>query len=200
MKKIGASLVFLLLACSLMAQEKMKKRDQQKTKEKEEVADSSSVKAKNTKEGGFDWKKVRVGGNLGAAFGSFTYLQVSPIVGYAFNEKFFGGIGSTYIYQSEKVYGIKYEQNIYGFSLLGRYSLYEGIFLATEYEALNYERYNPYLYRDERLWAGSMFVGGGYVGSFDDFKGPYILLMYNLNFTTNSPYPSPLVIRLGILF
>ncbi len=30
----------------------------------------------------FDWGKVTIGGNLGATFGSITYIEIAPTMGY----------------------------------------------------------------------------------------------------------------------
>src|SRR5438045_3447622 len=38
------------------------------------------------------------GGNLVAGFGSSTYIDISPLVGYKINPRLIGGIGVTYIY------------------------------------------------------------------------------------------------------
>src|SRR5436190_23959647 len=54
------------------------------------------------------------GGNIGLQFGTYTYVDVSPLVGYKVTEKFHTGIGATYIYYSVSGGGYDYSTNIYG--------------------------------------------------------------------------------------
>ena len=42
---------------------------------------------------GFDRKRLFVGGNFGLTFGNFTFINVSPQLGYRFNDFFAAGIG-----------------------------------------------------------------------------------------------------------
>ena len=84
--------------------------------------------------------------------------------------------------------------------MFGRYNIKDGIFVNAEYELLNYDYYNPAIADSRRRWVGGVLVGGGYVSGGDgSFRGPYLMVMYNLNQTIYSPYASPLIIRAGIL-
>jgi len=192
--------IFLLLAICFgaSAQEKMKN----KNKSTPPPADKAGSTAEKSADELSFWKNVRVGGNFSAAFGTYTYIQLTPIVGYVFNEKLFTGVSGTYIYQSEKLSnGAKLSYNIYGMSAIARYSVYQGLFINAEYEALNYALYDVKSNTERRIWVNSPFIGAGYISSFDNFRGPYIMALYNLNYDPNTtPYPSSWVIRIGMLF
>ena len=197
MRKIALTILAFTFGFFAHAQEKMKNKN--KSGEAKQAESNSS--GKSADELSF-WKHVRVGGNFGASFGTYTYIQATPIVGYVFNDKLFAGVSGTYIYQSQKLgNGAKISYNIYGVSLMGRYTIYEGLFLNAEYEALNYAYYDYVSNSDRRIWVNSPFIGAGYISSFDNFRGPYIMALYNLNYNPNTtPYPSPWVIRIGMLF
>ena len=51
---------------------------------------------------GFDKNKLFVGGNFGLSFGDFTLINVSPQVGYRFNNVLAAGAGINGIYSSTK--------------------------------------------------------------------------------------------------
>ncbi|MEO6916361.1 MAG: hypothetical protein ABI151_12555, partial [Chitinophagaceae bacterium] len=51
---------------------------------------------------GFDKSKLFFGGNFGASFGDNTLANVSPQIGYRFNEHFAAGAGVNLIYSSFK--------------------------------------------------------------------------------------------------
>jgi hypothetical protein len=191
--------VFFMLAAYIgaSAQEKMKNKGTPPPSNKT----GSTTPAKSSDELSF-WKNIRMGGNFSAAFGTYTYIQLTPIVGYVFNGKLFTGVSGTYIYQSEKQSnGAKISYNIYGMSAIGRYSVYEGLFLNAEYETLNYSLYDVKSNTERRVWVNSPLIGAGYISSFDNFRGPYIMVLYNLNYDPNTtPYPSSWVIRIGMLF
>jgi len=45
--------------------------------------------------------KLTFGGNFGATFGTVTYVNLSPQVGYKVTERFIPGISATYIYYKD---------------------------------------------------------------------------------------------------
>jgi hypothetical protein len=46
---------------------------------------------------GFDPQRLVIGGSLGASFGNYTFVNVSPQVGYMFNQYITAGAGINYI-------------------------------------------------------------------------------------------------------
>src|SRR6478736_4936619 len=73
---------------------------------------------------GFDKNKLFFGGTFGASFGSYTFVNVSPQVGYRFNKFFAAGAGVNFIYSSAKYdyYNPPYkeEYGVVGLNIFGR--------------------------------------------------------------------------------
>ena len=136
------------------------------------------------------------GGGFGLQFGSVTLIELSPLVGYNVTPKFSVGLSPTYKYYSYKYSPTQHiVNNIFGGSIFARYSIYQGIFAHVEYESLFYNTKEPgYPTYMQRF--NSFFVGGGYSQPIGQNSGMYIMLLWNLNDTPNSPYINP-VIRVG---
>ncbi|CAN5913250.1 hypothetical protein BH11BAC7_BH11BAC7_23150 [soil metagenome] len=139
------------------------------------------------------------GGNFGLNFGNVTSISVSPMIGYKVTDKFTPGIGLTYNYLRFNYQGYRSDPiHIYGGSIWARYYILENIFLHGEYEALNAE-WDPYVHPGYRYNLNSALIGGGYRQSFGNLAS-YVLVLYNVTYTEDSPYPSPLIIRVGFGF
>ncbi len=137
------------------------------------------------------------GGNVSAQFGTITYIEASPFVGYRFTDKFSAGPGATYQYwefQGES-------SSAFGLRAFARYLVIENLFLHTEYERLWYPSYEVNTngeVRTVRDQVDSWFAGAGYrqpIGTNASFQ---LTVLYNLLWDeANSPYSSPIVIRAG---
>src|ERR1017187_2606703 len=77
------------------------------------IAQDSDVK-------GFDKSKLFVGGGLGLAFGTYTIVNVTPLVGYRFSELFAAGVGINYSYYGYNDGYWNYKQSYAGMSIFGR--------------------------------------------------------------------------------
>lgn len=144
------------------------------------------------------------GGNLGLQFGTVTYVDISPTIGYKVTEKFHAGVGATYIYYSEK-YPLSngqtytYKTDIYGGKVFTRYYVLENLFLHHETEILNLEVYDLLNDKVERKNILSPLLGAGYIQRFGESSGLYLMVLFNLNETPDSPYTNP-IIRMGLSF
>ena len=198
------------VASFAVAQEPMKNPDipshkPQKESPVDEKADTTGQSERDKNKSSF-LSKLHFGGNAWAAVGTFTYVLLQPTVAYQASEKFLTGLSGTYIYQKEEFSSttggtVSISTSLYGGSIFGRYNITDGLFANAEYELLNYDFYNPAIGDAQRRWVGGMLVGGGYIyGVEGGFRGPYMMVLYNLNQTIYSPYASPLIIRAGILF
>ena len=142
--------------------------------------------------------KLTFGGNFGATFGTVTYVNLSPQVGYKVTERFIPGISATYIYYKDP-FGDPW--NIYGGSAFARYFVSPEFFVQGELENLNIEYYDFFNSERQRKWITNQMVGGGYIQPLGSRSYLSISAMYILNYSQNSnisPYPSPLVLRVGV--
>lgn len=138
------------------------------------------------------------GGGLGLQFGSMTLIEVSPLVGYKVTPKFSIGISPTYkYYHYNDYYGpsMDFKTNVFGGSIFSRYVIWENLFAHVEFETLAYNTEVPG-YPVTREQYNSFFVGGGYNQPIGGNSAMYILALWNLNDTPDSPYVNP-VIRVG---
>lgn len=159
------------------------------------------------------WDRIYVGGNVGLQFGTITDIEVSPHVGYNITPRWSAGVGVTYEYYNKKMtyyYGFPnppIETHIYGYNLFTRLALIQdmGKFFGIgngisiigqgEFEQLSLERKHfDYLSNnlDGRFWIESVLVGGGIKQAIGRRSSIYLLVMWNLNETTNSPYSNPI--------
>lgn len=165
-------------------------------------------------------------GGLGMQFGSITFVEISPAVGYKLTKNFVPGIGLTWQYSEYRDYflntqtneTVSRKNNIYGIRAFARYFipaftevLNGNLFLHAEYEYLTFERdfrldatgafMDPYGYPyskgKERLNVPGILIGGGLSQRFGGRVFANILFLYNLNQTKETPYSNP-VIRFGI--
>jgi hypothetical protein len=96
---------------------------------------------------GFDKSKLFVGGNLGLAFGTYTIVNVSPLVGYHFTSVLAAGAGVNYSYYGYDDGFYTSKQTYAGMSLFGRVYPIQQAFIQIQPE-LNY------------MWASQIPDGG----------------------------------------
>ncbi|MBK7910954.1 MAG: hypothetical protein KA193_12825 [Bacteroidia bacterium] len=144
--------------------------------------------------------RVFFGGNFGLQFGTQTIIEIAPIVGYRLTDRLAAGVGGKYIYYRYRSAPFEYSTNMYGGSVFARYNILENLFAYTEYEILNLDAPDPLNpYRLRRTNVTSVFVGGGYRQMLGNNSSLNLMLLYNLNESTNSPYQNP-IIRIGFGF
>lgn len=153
----------------------------------------------------FDWKKLQPGGSIGLQFGDVTIIDLSPTVAYPVTEKIALGVGATYNYIRFKgVYNFSYNRiqdlslSSYGGRMFGRYFIFPSVFAHAEYEVLNVEYYRDYDLKTFHTTVGSPLIGAGYAQRFGMGSYFFLMLLYNLNYTIYSPYPSPYIFRVGM--
>lgn len=150
--------------------------------------DSALETQPNEDKKGIDFNRLYVGGSLGAQFGTFTFVNLSPDLGYWFTDRFTAGIGARYLYFSDS--RTNYSTTIVGGSIFARYLITPEIFGHVEYEVLN-GRFDPT--REKAFNISSLFVGGGYMQSLGDRFFTGIMLLYNVNDSVYSPYRNPVI-------
>jgi hypothetical protein len=92
---------------------------------------------------GFDKEKLFFGGNFGMSFGDYTFINITPQVGYQFNQYFAAGAGVSFIgssfvqrdFNGNKIYKDSYYSS--GLNVFGRVSPIRFLFLQLQPE-INY--------------------------------------------------------------
>lgn len=182
MKKHNISILFIILATSIISS---------KTFAQDNPNAPPSPPKKPFKD------RLFVGGNIGLQFGTLTYIDISPKVGYKLTERFAAGIGATYIYINDKRYrGFEYSTDIYGGRVFGQYKIFDNVLAYSEFEVLNGEVYDDLLAEMIRRNITSLLVGGGYVQPVGGRSNIMILVLWNLLESRYSIYQNP-VIRIG---
>lgn len=141
------------------------------------------------------------GGNIGASFGDITLVDISPLVGYKITPRLSAGVGGTYTYYQYKT---DPASHLYGGRIFGRYFLTETIFAHTEIEGLNFEKFSVNdqgMLNASRQWVVSPMIGGGAYTMISDRAGLNFMVLYILNHNQDtSPYPNPVLVRVGVVF
>jgi opacity protein-like surface antigen len=148
-----------------------------------------------------DWKdRVFYGGGLGLQFGNVTLVDISPLVGYKLTSRIGLGINLTYKYYSYRNYygsNADLKSNIVGGGLFARVLIIEKLFAHAEYEYLLFNTKETYYSTQEyKNEYHSVLVGAGYREPVAENAFMYLLVLWNINETIDSPYNNP-VIRAG---
>jgi len=184
MKKCISFILILCFSLGLIAQEE----------DEYVLGDNSSSTATAPQKSGFDWGNVTIGGGLGLTFGTITYVEVAPTVGYFLTDNILTGVGINYVYYENNQYN--YSTSIYGGRVFGQYLFEDLPFLGhVETEIINIDL----LGNKERVNIVNLYVGGGLKQHMGQSSYFYLLALWNLNETKESFYiqRNP-VIRLGI--
>ena len=185
MKKTALLLLFFALTFSLVAQEET-----------------------NSRKGKFFFIP-----ELWLSFGTNTYIDLAPMVGYHALDRLAFGIGPHYIYQSQKAtssfpYG--YQTHSYGLKGFVRFSLitnaeewlpiklFSELFAHFEYEGLSLEKayYVPPYTEDGRYIYHGILLGGGLSQRVGIHNSVSFTVLWDINELTISPYTNP-VFRVG---
>lgn len=147
----------------------------------------------NAKPFKFEKERMVYYGNFGLQFGSFTFINLSPTVGYKFTDKLALGVGPMVNYMSSSY--SKFSNLSYGARLFGRYFILDNAFLVGDYQLVN----NYWTSNNERTWLEIPLLGAGYrqsIGAnlFLDFS-----VLWNFNPLSYGFYSNPIV-RGGISF
>ncbi len=138
------------------------------------------------------------GGNLGLNFGTLTYINVSPIIGYRITERLGAGLGPTYAYFKDyRDRNYKYETHTYGGRTFVQYQVLESVLLYSEYEMVNIEVPDLLFTKLVRENVSSLFVGGGYTQQVGRASAFSIMMLFNVIESDYRIYENPLI-RTGI--
>jgi hypothetical protein len=150
-------------------------------------------------------ERITIGGGLGLGFGSDQdFISVAPMIGFRVTERFLAGTGVTYRYTKYKLPGLEIKLTDYGINPFLRYTLFNNVFVQTEYEYLNYE-FPTSVDESVRKTFNSFMAGGGFLQPMGDRASFFVMALYNFSYVEPkvgeySPYYSPLVLRAGFNF
>jgi hypothetical protein len=155
------------------------------------------------------WRdRLFFGGCVGLQIGSPTIIELAPQAGYRITSRLSAGIGAKYEYYKNSR-GYQYETSVYGGNVFSSCVLWKNfisegssLLAHAEYEALSLERkYFEYPDTNEsgRFILNSFLVGGGMRQRIGRRSYLNILILWNLNETTYSPYQNP-ILRVSFQF
>lgn len=156
--------------------------------------------------------RLLFGGGLGLQFGTLTFIDISPVVGYRLTERLETGVGFSYKYYRYKDFyfdpttGAKddLKSHMIGGSVYSRYHILENIFLHTEFERLRVNTEELYMAGGQIVRnpihynINGLFVGGGLKQRISNSSYFYLMGLWDIVQDSNSPYSNP-IIRMGIL-
>lgn len=131
-------------------------------------------------------ERLFFGGELGLQFGTITFINISPLIGYKITERLSAGLGPKYLYYRDKFFA--YSTSMYGGRVFVRYNITPAIFAHAEYEVLNLE---TYFKRRENV--ESIFVGGGFRQRIGQKSFMALTALWNINESVYSPYVNPII-------
>ncbi|TVR79006.1 MAG: hypothetical protein EA412_07180 [Chitinophagaceae bacterium] len=149
---------------------------------------------------GFQWDRFFMGGGIGAGFGTYTYVNVSPMAGYFVTDRLALGLGGIYQYFNYRPYN--FSTNIYGGSVFSRFYILENFFAHAEYEVINLEGFvidnTGGIVERGRLNVDAFYLGGGYAQPVGRNSAFYFMALFDLLQSQYSVNRNP-VIRVGFM-
>jgi hypothetical protein len=151
------------------------------------------------------------GGDIGLSVGTYTYINVSPAVGYRLTNRLTVGLGPIYIYENYKNYNL--ESSMYGAKVITSFTVLRGtdinpnfqignLILHMENEVLNVKPLVPDQYGwayGNRLWIDNFLVGGGLSQSISSKFNVSVLILWDVTNNVYSPYSNP-IFKIGFGF
>ncbi|TAD82779.1 MAG: hypothetical protein EAY75_15860 [Bacteroidetes bacterium] len=201
-------LATLLLALSLGAQAQNSIIDESDFKPKKKTVRTAPADDEEEPKK-FDPSKLVFGGNIGATFGDFTFINLSPQVGYAFKPWITAGAGINYLYNSVRFRNFNGDEvqrdnlSFAGLNLFTRVFPVKFIMLSVQPE-LNYSwgrtRYKVGNLPDQKLegaFVPVFMVGAGVVVPSGGRGGMFISLQYDVVQNQRSPYGNRPFVNIG---
>jgi len=156
-------------------------------------------------------ERMFFGGSFGLQFGSYTNIEINPIIGLWVLPKVALAVGPGYQYFSDNYYNLS--TSIFSFKTYGEVALirdlnnvfpvgiHMGIVLHIEDELLNLESeyWQNVTTGPERFWLNSLLVGGGISQPLGRKGAMTILILWVLNDSGYMIYDNP-EIRIGFTF
>ena len=145
-------------------------------------------------------KRLTFGGNFQVLFGTYTFVYISPTVGYRVTDNVNVGLGFIYNFSSIN-YGPPYgkvSQSIYGAHTYARYIFAQNLFVQAQFDKL----YQPDWFSripNDKTWVNYLLIGGGFRQQVGSRAALMTSIMYNLTPSPLSIYPGRIIIQFGFV-
>lgn len=141
--------------------------------------------------------KIFFGGGIGLQFGSYTGVDVSPMIGYRVFPNLQTGLKLTYQYYGGS--NIEWRQNVLGGSVFAQYILFDKIITHAEYEVLSVRTdWENAQYPTQHRTYYSPLLGGGLYQKMGNRAAVMLLVLFDVSGSSNSPYQNP-IIKLSVI-
>jgi len=152
-------------------------------------------------------EKLVFGGNVGGGYANGWNINISPTVGYRVTNTTIAGLGVSYIYSdfNNPFFANRSTFNVTGGRLFVQQLLFQNLYAQAEYEYLDYSlkirSSDGRVISESSGQAPGLLLGGGYTTSFGYGLGFNMEILYNVLYQVGvSPYPSPFIIRGGLMY
>jgi hypothetical protein len=138
-------------------------------------------------------KRVFVGGEIGATFGDYTQINISPMIGYRFSEEISAGVQFIYNHSwqyinKDQVNQTTLQSNTYGGNMFLQYNPVSNFYLKGEFEYDSYTNYATTQGTKVTQAVPFIFLGAGYstpISKYATFNAGIKVDVLN---NENSPY------------
>jgi len=154
-----------------------------------------------------DPSRLIIGGSLGLAFGDYTNINISPLIGYRISQLFAAGINVNAQYGSERLSNYnnvtiqRNQYTIFGGGVWGRVYPLDFLFVHVqpEYNAVSLKStyYDPKTVVNDHYGVPSLLMGGGYSQPVGGRAAFSIMALYDVLQDSRSPYQNGLILRIG---
>ncbi|MCP4356260.1 MAG: hypothetical protein GY793_11690, partial [Proteobacteria bacterium] len=103
--------------------------------------------------------KIFFGGGIGLQFGSYTGIEISPVIGYKPIDNLYTGLKLTYQYYGGS--NTDWSQNVWGGSVFAEYVLLDRFVGHAEYEQLYVKESYDSGVASYEFWVETPLIGGG---------------------------------------
>ncbi|MDB5227183.1 MAG: hypothetical protein JWN78_1376 [Bacteroidota bacterium] len=178
-----------------------KKEQKMQDKKDQKVKDDAKTDLEKKKE---KLQRLRIGGSFGLQFGTFTYINISPTIGYmAIKDRLEVGAGPIFIYERYKYSSLdKISFFVYGPDIYTRGYLWKGIYLEARYDLVNKPSYYDF---NRKIWVNHLLLGAGYAAPIGKIGTFNISALFNVLNNNESIYKGtfgnfPLILTFGFGF
>jgi hypothetical protein len=156
-------------------------------------------------------ERLVFGGDIGLSVGTYTYINVSPAIGYRLTDRLIVGLGPIYIYENYKDYHL--ESSMYGGKVITSFTVLRGtdinpnfqignLILHLENEVINvkplmFDQFGPVY--GSRLWIDNFLIGGGLSQPVGSKFNVSVLILWDVTNNAYSPYSNP-IFKIGFGF